>query len=59
MLKSDLRIKHLNIRKNMSVEERERFSTLIFNRLTQFAKYHNHIGVWSALVVSVQSVMCR
>ena len=49
MLKSDLRIKHLNIRKNMSVEERERFSTLIFNRLTQFAKYNNHIGVYISM----------
>lgn len=49
MLKSDLRIKHLNIRRNMSVEERYRFSTLIFNRLKQFAKYHEHIGVYISM----------
>lgn len=49
MLKSDLRIKHLNIRKNMSVEERYRFSALIFNRLIQFAKYHEHIGVYISM----------
>lgn len=49
MLKSDLRIKHLTIRKNMSVEERERFSSLIFNRLIQFAKYHNRIGVYISM----------
>lgn len=49
MLKSDLRIKHLSIRKNMSVEERNRFSALIFNRLTQFAKYHERIGVYISM----------
>jgi len=49
MLKSDLRIKHLTIRKNMSVEERNRFSALIFNRLTQFAKYHERIGVYISM----------
>jgi len=49
MLKSDLRIKHHNIRKNMSVEERDRFSALIFNRLIQFAKYHERIGVYISM----------
>ena len=49
MLKSDLRVKHLNIRKSMSVEERDRFSALIFNRLIQFAKYHERIGVYISM----------
>ena len=49
MLKSDLRIKHLSIRKNMSVEERNRFSALIFNRLIQLAKYHERIGVYISM----------
>jgi len=49
MLKSDLRIKHHNIRKNMSVEERDRFSALIFNRLIQFAKYHERIGIYISM----------
>ncbi len=49
MLKSDLRIKHLNIRKNMSAEERYRFSTLIFNHLKQFAIYHERIGVYISM----------
>ena len=49
MLKSDLRIKHLNIRKSMSVEERDRFSALIFNRIIQFAKYHERIGVYISM----------
>lgn len=49
MLKSDLRIKHLNIRKNMSVEERNRFSTLIYNRLIDFCEIYNHIGVYISM----------
>lgn len=55
MFKSELRIKHLNIRKSMSVEERNRFSALIFNRLIQFAKYHERIGVYISMVHEVDT----
>jgi 5-formyltetrahydrofolate cyclo-ligase len=49
MLKSDLRIKHLNKRNELSVEERDRFSTLIFNRLTRFAQAYQRIGVYISM----------
>ncbi len=49
MLKSDLRVKHLNIRKNMSVEKLDCCSTLIYNRLIEFAKEYKHIGVYVSL----------
>lgn len=49
MLKSDLRVKHLKLRYNLSVEEQEHFSTLIFNRLTEFAQGYNHIGVYISM----------
>jgi len=49
MLKSDLRVKHLNKRKELSVEERDRFSTLIFNRLIGFAQAYQRIGVYISM----------
>jgi 5-formyltetrahydrofolate cyclo-ligase len=49
MLKSDLRVKHLNKRKELSVEERDRFSTLIFNRLIVFAQAYQRIGVYISM----------
>jgi 5-formyltetrahydrofolate cyclo-ligase len=49
MLKSDLRVKHLNKRKELSVEERDRFSTLIFNRLIRFAQAYKRIGVYISM----------
>jgi len=49
MLKSDLRVKHLKLRNNLSVEEQMRFSTLIFNRLIEFAIGYNHIGVYISM----------
>jgi 5-formyltetrahydrofolate cyclo-ligase len=49
MLKSDLRVKHLNKRKELSVEERDRFSTLIFNRLIGFAQDYQRIGVYISM----------
>lgn len=55
MLKSDLRIKHLNIRKNMSVEERERFSALIFNRLIQFTEFYERVGVYISMEYEVDT----
>ena len=49
MLKVDLRVKHLELRNNLSVEEQECFSTLIFNRLIEIAKGYNHIGVYISM----------
>jgi 5-formyltetrahydrofolate cyclo-ligase len=49
MLKSDLRVKHLNKRNELSVEERDRFSTLIFNRLIKVAQVYQRIGVYISM----------
>lgn len=49
MLKYDLRVKHLNKRNELSVEERDRFSTLIFNRLIVFAQAYKRIGVYISM----------
>ena len=57
MLKSDLRIKHLNIRKNMSVEERIRFSTLIFNRLKEASINYQRIAVYISMEHEVDTRM--
>jgi len=57
MLKSDLRVKHLKLRKNLSVEEQMRFSTLIFNRLIQVAIMYNHIGVYISMQHEVDTRM--
>lgn len=57
MLKSDLRVKHLKLRNNLSVEEQMRFSTLIFNQLTEFAKTFNHIGVYISMHNEVDTRM--
>lgn len=55
MLKSDLRVKHLNKRKELSVEERDRFSTLIFNRLIRFAQAYQRIGVYISMDYEVDT----
>jgi len=57
MLKSDLRVKHLKLRNNLSVEEQMRFSTLIFNRLIQVAIMYNHIGVYISMHHEVDTRM--
>lgn len=57
MLKSDLRVKHLKLRNNLSVEEQMRFSTLIFNQLIEFAKTFNHIGVYISMHNEVDTRM--
>lgn len=57
MLKSDLRVKHLKLRNNLSVEERDRFSTLIFNRVIEVAKNYNHIGVYISMHHEVDTRM--
>lgn len=57
MLKADLRIKHLKLRDNLSVEERERFSTLIFNRLIEFVKDFEHIGIYISMHHEVDTHM--
>lgn len=49
MLKSDLRVKHLKLRNNLSVEEQERFSTFIFERLITVAIEYDHIGVYISM----------
>lgn len=57
MLKSDLRVKHLNLRNTMSVEERDRFSTLIFNQLIEYVLPFNHIGTYISMAHEVDTHM--
>lgn len=55
MIKADLRIKHLKLRNKLSVEEQERFSTLIFERLITVAIEYDHIGVYISMPQEVDT----